>query len=279
MDNKNMTNKEIVILPPKMFTHFNIVEIYKYRFFLYSLVERRLKTEFNNKNLAYFWPVFRPVLMVFIFSAFRNYSEAKFGVAIPYTIYAYSGLIFWFFFAESLQEVSSSLRLNSNIIKKVYYPKVLSLFAVILANFIIFLITCLPLIFMIFWFGLTPNWHIIFLPLILFQLFLLIFGIGCIFSSLSLRNNDWGHFLGFALYIGMFISPVLYSPNILPQPSHFLYSLNPMSGLLMGFRFALFSESPLFLSNWLIASVLIIIIFIIGSLFFLYSEKFFADRL
>lgn len=271
--------KEIIIRPPRAFTLVSLHELWTYRTLLHSMVRRRLKAEFNQQYLAYVWPVFRPLLMVLLFSLFRNLSEARMGVSIPYPVYVYSGLILWFMFTEAVLEASKSIKQNAGLIKKVYFPKILSPLAAVITNLTIFAISIIPLAGMMIWYGVYPGWHIILLPIVLLQVLLLAFGIGCIFASLGLENNDWDRFLGFVLYIGIFVSPVIYAPAMLPEGSHFFYSLNPMVGLLMAFRSALFSEFPLPLNEWLFSSIFVVIIAMIGLTVFQRAEKHFVDRL
>jgi lipopolysaccharide transport system permease protein len=271
--------KEIIITPPRTFTLISLRELWAYRTLLHSMVRRRLKAEFNQQQLAYVWPVFRPLLMVLLFSLFRNLSEARMGVSIPYPVYVYSGLILWFMFTEAVLEAATSIKQNSGLVKKVYFPKVFSPLAAVIANLVIFAISIIPLLGMMIWYGIFPGWHIILLPIVLLQVSLLVFGIGCIFASLGLENNDWDRFLGFVLYVGIFVSPVIYAPAMLPEDSRFFYSLNPMVGLLMAFRSALFSEFPLALNAWLYSSAIVVVIAIAGLALFQRAEKHFVDRL
>jgi lipopolysaccharide transport system permease protein len=270
---------EIIIRSPRAFSSLDVRELWRYRALLNSIVRRRLKAEFNQQYLAYVWPVFRPLLMVLLFTIFRNLSEARTGVSIPYALYVYSGLIFWFLFTESVLEASMSIKQNAVLIKKVYFPKILFPMSVIIANFVIFSISIVPLIGMMMWFGVYPGWSIFILPIVMIQLALLAFGVGCIFASLGLENNDWDKFLGFILYLGLFISPVIYALSMLPEKIHLFYSLNPMTGLLMTFRTALFSDFPLGLNEWMISSFFVVIIAFLGLAAFQYSEKHIVDKL
>ena len=271
--------KEFVIRPAQTFTKINFKELWEYRSLFESMVRRHIKTEFHQQILAYIWPVFRPLLMVFLFTAFRNLSEARTGVNISYPIYAYSGLILWFMFIEAVTETSSSIKRNAGLIKKVYFPKILAPLAIITANFAIFSLNIVPLIGMMVLYNVYPGWNILLLPIVLLQLSMLILGIGCIFAALGLNNNDWDRFLGFALYVGLFISPVLYSPGMFSEKYHLFYSLNPMVGFLLAFRWTLFSDFPIPLNEWLFSSILGLIIAFIGLVLFKRAEKHFADGL
>ena len=271
--------KEIIISPPRTFTLVSLREVWTYRTLLHSMVLRRLKAEFNQQYLAYVWPVFRPLLMVLIFTLFRNLSEARMGVSIPYPVYVYSGLILWFMFTEAVLETATSIKQNAALIKKVYFPKIFSPLAAVIANFVIFAISIIPLSGMMILYGVHPGWNIFFLPIVLLQVSMLVFGIGCIFASIGLENNDWDRFLGYILYVGIFVSPVIYAPAMIPEWARFFYSLNPMVGLLTAFRWTLFSDFPIALNELLFSSIFVLIIAFVGLLLFQRAEKHFVDRL
>ena len=271
--------REIIIRPPRAFTLISLHELLTYRTLRNLWFVDALKAEFNQQYLAYVWPYFVPCLMVLIFTLFRNLSEARTCVSIPYPVYVYSGLILWFMFTEAVLETATSIKQNAGLIKKVYFPKILSPLAAVIANLAVFAISIIPLAGIMIWYGVHPGWHIILLPIVVLQVSLLVFGIGCIFASLGLENNDWDRILGYVLYVGIFVSPVIYAPAMLPEGAHFLYSLNPMVGLLMTFRSALFSDFPLDLNAWFFSSIFVVVIAIVGLALFQRAEKHIVDRL
>lgn len=271
--------QETIIQPPRAFARIGFSELWAYRTLLRAMVIRRLKTEFDQQYLAYVWAIFRPLFMVILFALFRNLSEARTGVTIPYPLYVYGGLILWFFFTETVQETASSVKQNANLIRKVYFPRMISPLAAMIANFAIFGITVVPLVALMFWYQGFPDWHIMLLPLVLVQVAVLILGLGCIFASLGLSNNDWDRFLSFLLYAGLFVSPVIYSPAMLPPGSQVYYALNPMVGTLMAFRATLFEGSPWPQWEWLYSCAFSLVVAIIGLFMFQRTEKYIVDRL
>jgi lipopolysaccharide transport system permease protein len=271
--------REIVIRPPKAFSQIDFKELWQYRQLFRSMVKRRIKTEFQQQYLAYLWPVFRPLLMVLLFTLFRNYSQARTGVKIPYTLYVYSGLILWFMFTEATLETATSIKQNARLIQKVYFPRIYSPLSAIASNFVVFSISIIPMVIMMAWYGVFPGWRILFLPVVLLQVGLLIFGIGCIFAALGVGSNDWDKLLGFVLYVGLFVSPVIYSPTMIPENAKAFYSSNPMVGLLMAFRSALFDGFPVSVESWLYSSVFVLVIAALGILLFQRAEKNMVDRL
>ncbi len=271
--------KEIIIQPPRAFARIDLRELWAYRALLRSMVARRLRTEFDQQYLAYVWAVFRPLLMVLLFSLFRNLSEARLGVEIPYALYVYGGLILWFFFTEAVLQTATSVKQNAGLIQKVYFPRIISPLAAIIANFATFGITAVPLAMMMIWYQGFPDWHILLLPLVLLQMALLVFGIGCIFAALGLASNDWDRFLGFVLYIGLFVSPVIYSPAMLPAAAQPFYALNPMVGPLMAFRATLFQGSPWPEWEWYLSCAFTVMVAVLGLAMFQRAEKHIVDRL
>ncbi|SEH30270.1 ABC transporter permease [Magnetospirillum fulvum] len=271
--------KEIIIQPPNAFAKIDLVELWAYRSLLKSMVRRRLKAEFDQQYLAYVWAVFRPLLMVLLFSLFRNLSEARMGVDIPYPLYVYGGLILWFFFTEAVQQTATSVKHNAGLIQKVYFPRIISPLSAIIANSASFAITVVPLVLMMVWYGSYPDWRIILLPAVLLQIAVLIFGLGCIFAALGLSGNDWDRFLGFSLYVGLYVSPVIYSPSMLPTNALPYYSVNPLVGTLMAFRASLFHGSPWPQWEWAYSCAFSLIVAVVGLVMFQRAEKHIVDRL
>lgn len=269
----------VVIRPPRRFASIRLRELWGYRALLLSLVQRRIKSEFDQQYLAYVWPVFRPVLMVLLFTAFRGLSNAHTGVDMPYPLYVYAGLALWFYFIEAVQQAATSLKQNAGLISKVYFPRLLVPVSAILANLSMFAITVVPLTILMIWYQTPPGINILLLPLVMLQVLVLIFGIGCIFAALGLGNRDWDKFLGFVLYIGLFVSPVIYAPDMFPEHVRPFFALNPAVGMLMGFRAALFEGAAFPWGEWIYTWVVALGATAIGLLMFQQVEEHLSDRL
>jgi lipopolysaccharide transport system permease protein len=271
--------RETVIRPAKGFAQIDLRELWSYRALLASLTRRRLKSEFDQQYLAYVWAVARPLLMILLFSYFRHISSAKTGVDIPYPLYLYSGLILWFFFVETVNDTSTSVKANAALIQKVYFPRILTPLAAILSNLVMLSIAAVPLVLLMAGFGVWPGWNLLLLPLVLLQVALLIMGVGCIFAALGVGTADWDRFLSFALYIGLFVSPIIYSPAMLPEKAQLIYSLNPMSGTLLAFRSALFDGFPWPVGEWYYSLGFSVLIATVGVVVFQRAERNMSDRL
>ncbi|NNH67570.1 MULTISPECIES: ABC transporter permease [Rhizobium] len=274
-----MSNNEIIIRPPKLLAQFSVRELWECRSLIYSMISRQLKSEFDQQYLAFVWPVFRPVLMVVLFTLFRHLSDAKTGVSIPYPLYVYSGLVLWFMFTEAVMQTAGSIRREADIVKKIYFPKVIVPISDIISNVVIFSLNVVPLVLMMLYYGGFPGLKILLLPVFILQFASLIFGLGCLFAALGLQSNDWERFLGFALYVGLFVSPVIYAPGMIPADFQTLYALNPMVGTLGAFRACLFADWPFPLYDWTIAAMVSFAVGLVGFIAFQHMERHFVDRL
>lgn len=273
------SDQETIIRPPRAFARLDLRELWDYRSLLSSMVRRRLRVEFDQQYLAWVWAVARPVLMVVIFALFRDLSRAHTGVSIAYPLYIYAGLILWFHFTETVLDTALSVKQNAALVQKVYYPRIINPLAAIAGNLVTFTIAAIPLAVMMVLYGEYPGWRILLLPAVLLQLELMVFGIGCIFASLGLASTDWDRFLSFALYIGLFVSPVIYSPDMLPPNAQTAYALNPMVGSLLAFRSAMFDHFDWPAWEWTYSLGFSVALALIGLLVFQRAEKHFVDRL
>lgn len=274
------TQTETIIKPPSSSLKiFSFREIYHYRHLILNLVRRDIKVQFNQMYLGFLWATARPLLMVAIFALFRNFSGANLHVPIPYAVYVYSGLILWFYFLEATSLTAKSLEKNASLITKVYFPRIISLIVPVLASFYSFCVAMFPLMIMMLWQGVYPNWKLILLPVVLVQCMLLILAVGLIFAALSLDSKDFDKLLNQILYIGLYVSPVIFAPGLIPEAARPIYFLNPMAGTLLGFRATLFGEFPFPLWQWLYSVVATFFLLGIGMVIYQKVEAFIADKL
>lgn len=271
--------QEIVIRPPRSVSHISLRELYAYRSLLGGLAWKRFRAEFEDQYLGFLWAVARPLIMMFVFLTFKRLSSAQVGVEIPYPLYVYSGLVIWFYFIESVVETSSSVKTDIGIIKKVYFPIIISPISAIMGNLLVFSISFMPLGIMMMFFGEYPGWRIIILPVVLLQVAVMILGIGCLFAALTLVSRDWERFLTFALYIGLFISPVIYAPSMIPQSLLAFYFANPMAGTLMAFRSSMFAHSHFPWPEWLYSCGFSVAVLAAGVVAFQWVGRTFSERL
>jgi lipopolysaccharide transport system permease protein len=271
--------EEIVIRPPGAFAHLDLVELWRYRDTLWRKVTQKVRLQYDDMGLGLFWAVARPLIMVLVFWAFRGLSQARTGVDIPYMLFVYSGLVAWFYFTEVSTSVAMSLFRDAGLIQKVYFPRLISPLSHLLGESYSLALASIPLVIMMISLGEYPGWSLFLLPAVLAQLMLLALGVGMVFSSLILTSRDWERVLQFSLYLGLWVSPVIYSVDMIPKRYELIYLVNPMGGSLLALRAALFGSLDFPWGAWGYASAFSVALAGIGLLMFQRSERNLADRL
>jgi lipopolysaccharide transport system permease protein len=270
---------EFLIGPPRFFSSLELRELIAYRGLVVSLFRRRVRTEFDRQHFAFLWVIARPALLVLCFSLFKRLSSAETGGVVPYALFVYSGIVFWYFFADAVMETASSIRNDAAIIQKVYFPRLISPVVALLANSYLLAIAFLPVVALMVYYGSYPGVRVVLLPVVFAQLCLLVFGLGCLFAAISITNRDWERFLGFALYLGLFLSPVFYSTEMIPEFARAFYALNPMVGTLEALRSTLFAEVSWPGTAWAYSLAFSALLCLLGLAAFKGAEKFFVDKL
>ncbi len=196
----------------------------------------------------------------------------------PYPIMVFAALLPWQFFSNAFTEAGSSLIANSNMISKVYFPRLVIPTSSVIVSFVDFLISFAILLGLMAWYGYLPDWHILTLPLFVMLAFAAALGAGLWIAALNVKYRDFRYIIPFVVQIGLYVSPVGFSSNIVPEGWRLFFSLNPMVGIIDGFRWAIMrGEVPLYLPGFLLSLVLVISVFIGGIFYFRKTEKSFAD--
>jgi lipopolysaccharide transport system permease protein len=190
----------------------------------------------------------------------------------------YAALLPWQFFSNAISESSGSLIGNSNLITKVYFPRLIIPTASVITSFIDFLISFVVLIGLMIYYQYAPTWNILFLPVFLFIAFLVSIGPGLLLAALTVKYRDFRYVVPFIIQLGLYISPVGFSSNVVPQQWRFIYSLNPMVGVIDGFRWCILGEDVVFNMPCFLLSIVIVFYFLwLGIFKFRQMEKTFAD--
>ena len=279
MSAETLHGGEIVIRPPGAFAHLDLGELWRYRGTLWRKVAQKIRIQYDDMWLGLFWAVARPLIMVVVFWAFRDLSQAQTGVHIPYVLYVYSGLVAWFYFTEVSTSVAMSLFRDAGLIQKVYFPRLISPLSQLLGETYTLALASIPLIIMMVSFGEYPGWNLLLLPAVLVQLMLLALGVGTVFSSLILVSRDWERVLQVSLSFGLWVSPVIYSLAMIPKRYAAIYLANPLSGSLLALRATLFDSLEFPWGAWAYAFVFSVALAGIGLVLFQRSERNLADRL
>jgi lipopolysaccharide transport system permease protein len=272
-----LSEPTVVIEPRKSLFHLDLRAIWEYRELLYFLVWRDLKVRYKQTVIGAGWAILQPLMTMVIFTAvFGNFAKIP-SDGIPYPIFAYSALLPWNLFASSLTRGGTSVVGNSQLISKIYFPRLLLPLSGILSPIVDFAVSFVILVVMMIWFGTLPSWGVLALPLFLFLVLLTALAVGLWLSALDVRYRDVGHTIPFLVQLWMFASPVAYPVSLVPDKWRMLYSLNPMAGVIEGFRWALLGkESPDF-GMIVISSIMVLALLLSGIVYFKHTERTFAD--
>jgi lipopolysaccharide transport system permease protein len=274
-------NPDVVIIKPsKGWVGLRLRDLWLYRELVYFLTWRDLKVRYKQSVLGVFWAVLKPFMNMIVFSIFFGSLAKMPSDGVPYPLFYFVGSLPWALFGDSLSVASKSMVSHGNMISKIYFPRLIVPLSAVMASVVDFLISFVILIGLMLYYHYAPTIYALWLPLLMVLALITSLGVGFWTSALMVRYRDVGYILPFITNIWMFITPVLYSASMIPAKWKVLYSLNPMTGVVEGFREVLLGTPPA-LSPWLMAlSVVIsIIMFISGMFYFRRMEKQFADMI
>lgn len=257
----------------------NLRDLWQYRGLLYFLAWRDIKVRYKQTTLGIMWAVLQPllttVIATIVFGRFMNVQS--FG--LPYPILFLSGILPWTFFSHALNEAASSVAGNANLISKVYFPRLIAPLAGVISALPDFIVTFVLLIVFMIWYQMVPSVGLLAIPVFIALAAVTALGVGVWFAALNAQFRDFRYVLPFALQFWQFASPVFYSSkSIQSQPVQLLYGLNPMTGVIEGFRWAILGqEAP---SLMILLSALVAVVLLISGLYvFRRVERNFADLL
>ncbi len=254
-------------------------DIWRYRELFYFLAWRDILVRYKQTAIGIVWALIRPFLTMVVFTiVFGKIANLPSEGGAPYPILVFSAMLPWQFFSNSLSECSNSLIANSNLISKVYFPRLVVPTSAVVVSFVDFLISGIILLALMAWYNFVPSWRILALPVFILISFAASMGAGLWLASLNVQYRDFRYIVPFIVQFGLYISPVGFSSQIVPQSWRLIYSLNPMVGVIDGFRWAILgSESNLYLPGFLLSLALVILLLISGIWFFRKMERTFAD--
>jgi lipopolysaccharide transport system permease protein len=254
-------------------------DLWRYRELFYILSWRDIKVRYKQTVIGAAWSLIRPLLTMIIFTVvFHFFARMKAPAGVPYPVLVFAGQLPWLFFANALGEASNSLVGNSNLISKVYFPRMIIPSASVITSCIDFLISFALMCLMFIWFQFAPDWKIIFMPVFLLLTFVISMGIGLYITALNVKYRDFRYIVPFIIQFGLYVSPVGYDISIVPEKYRLLYSLNPMVGIIEGFRWCIIGSSSGFTLPVIGLSVVISFAFLfLGIRQFRKMEKTFAD--
>nr|WP_319540038.1 ABC transporter permease [uncultured Methanospirillum sp.] len=270
------TSPKLIIRPPKKWAPLNIRELWEYRELLFSFISRDVKIRYKQTALGCMWAIIQPLFMMAIFTLFFGKLAKMPSDGIPYPLFSYAALIPWTLFAESLTRSTMSMVNNANIMTKIYFPRLIMPISGVLSPLVDFVIAFCILIVMMGYYGFAPTTSIIFLPLFIILAILTSLSVGLWLSALNVKYRDFQYTIPFLIQLWLFSSPIAYSSSIIPDQYRILYGLNPMAGVIEGFRWVLLGSSPP--EAMILVSSGVVFLLLIGGLFYFKKmEQYFAD--
>lgn len=265
------------IRPHKGWTPLDLRAIWDYRELLYFLLWRDLKVRYKQTVIGAGWAIIQPVLTVLIFTiVFGAFAHLP-SDGVPYVINTYCGLLPWSLFAGAVNRSGTSLVTSSNLISKVYFPRILVPLSAVLGALVDFGISFAIFLVLLAFHGIGLSASVLLLPVWTLLVVLLGLAIGLILSALNVRYRDVSYLIGFLLQIWMYLSPVAYSTRLVPEKWRALYQLNPMVGLIQGFRWSLIGSHSVVGIAWVPAVCWTVLLLVIALTYFRRMERFFAD--
>lgn len=255
----------------------DLAELWAYRDLFYFLVWRNIKARYAQSILGVGWAVIQPVFRMIIFTiVFGNLAKID-SDGVPYVIFSYTALVPWTYFSNSLTASATSLVTSTQMVQKVYFPRLVIPFAPVLATLVDFAIAFVLLLGLMVWFDVWPTQWVILLPLFILLMILTAAGLGLWLTALAVQYRDVQYGLNFVVQLLMYAAPVVYPASNVPENFRLLYGLFPMAGVIEGFRSVLLGTTAVPWDLIGVGSISALVIFITGSYYFNYMERYFAD--
>jgi lipopolysaccharide transport system permease protein len=255
-------------------------DLWRFRELFYILSWRDIKVRYKQTVIGAAWAIIRPLLTMIVFTfVFGKVAKLPSEGNAPYALMVFAGLLPWQFFSSSLTEASNSLIGNTNLITKVYFPRLIIPASAVITSFVDFAISFGLLVLMMIGYQYTPSWQIVFLPIFLLLAFMTSFGVSLYLTALNVKYRDFRYIIPFIVQFGLYVSPVGFSSTIVPDQWRFLYACNPMVSVIDGFRWCILGEANLQWDMLAISMVVTALFLVIGIRYFRKTEKSFADNI
>lgn len=274
-----MKNENTLIIEAGRAEKHYWADLWRYRELFHILSWRDIVVRYKQTVIGVLWAILRPLLTMIVFTViFGRLAKLPSDGNVPYAIMVYAAMLPWQFFASSVSESSNSLVDNTPLITKVYFPRIIIPISSIVTSFIDFLVSFVILILLMVYYQFTPSWNILFLPVFLIVAFLAAAGAGLYITALNVKYRDFRYIVPFIVQFGLYISPVGFSSSIVSEKYRLLYSMNPMVGVIDGFRWAILgAKSTIYLPGFLMSIGVMLFFLILGIYKFRKMEKTFAD--
>ena len=269
--------KTVVIQPSRGWLNLGLKEIWSYRELLYFLIWRDVKVRYKQTALGAAWAIIQPFFTMIVFSLFFGGLAKVPSDGVPYPIFSFTALVPWTFFANGLSLSANSLVSSAQLVSKVYFPRLIVPSATVFSGLIDFALAFVVLIGMMLVYGIVPTARIVFLPIFLLLALIASLGAGLWLSAINVQFRDVKYVVPFLTQFWLFITPIAYASSLLSEPWRTLYGLNPMAGVVEGFRWALLNTNTDPSGITLMSGVAAVVMLITGAFYFRRMERTFAD--
>jgi lipopolysaccharide transport system permease protein len=253
-------------------------DLWRYRELFYFLSWRDILVRYKQTVIGIAWSIIRPLLTMVVFTIVFGKLANLPSEGVPYPILVFAAMLPWQFFSNAFTEAGNSLISNANMISKVYFPRLVIPTSAVIVSFIDFLISGVMLVLLMVWYKIVPGWQILTLPFFIIVVFAAVMGSGLWIAALNVKYRDFRYIIPFIVQLGLYVSPVGFTSSIVPEKWRLIYSLNPMVGVIEGFRWAILGGQVRFYwPGFWFSLVLVASLLITGILYFRKTEKTFAD--
>jgi lipopolysaccharide transport system permease protein len=272
-------NEQVLIIEPGRTEKNYWADLWRYRELFIILAWRDISVRYKQTVIGVVWAILRPFLTMIVLTViFGRIAKLPSDGGAPYALLVFSAMLPWHLFSNAMSEASNSLINNEKLISKVYFPRMIIPVATIVTAFIDFSISFFILIGLMVFYQFSPGWHIIFLPVFILLALLASLGPGLWITAFNVKYRDFRYVIPFIVQFGLYVSPVGFSSNVISKDWRLLYSINPMVGVIDGFRWCILGgESPLYWPGFVISLIVIIFFLWLGITHFRKMEKTFAD--
>jgi len=276
-DQINISQKELVIEAGRTESQY-WKDLWRYRELFYFLAWRDILVRYKQTAIGVAWALIRPFLTMVVFTVVFGQLAKLPSQGVPYPILVFAGMLPWQFFSNALSECSNSLVGNANLISKVYFPRLIVPTSAVIVSFVDFLISGMILLGLMAWYNFVPDWRILTLPIFILIACAASMGVGLWLAALTVQYRDFRFVVPFIIQFGLYISPVGFSSAIVPEEWRLLYSINPMVGVIDGFRWAILGgNATLYMPGFLLSVGLVFLLLWSGIWYFRKMERTFAD--
>ena len=267
----------VVIEPTRGLFDLDLKAVWEYRELLYFLVWRDVKVRYKQTVIGVAWVVLQPLLTMMVFTVIFSYLVRIPSDGLPYPLFAFTALLPWTYFSQALTRGGGGLVGNANLISKVYFPRLIIPLSYAVAPAVDFLLCFVILLGLMVWYGVAPTWGVLALPLFLLLALMTALAVALLLSPLHAKYRDVGHIIPFLAQFWMYASPVIYPVSLIPEQWRLLYSLNPMVGVIEGFRWALLGHERPDLMVMGVSVAVVLVLLAAGVVSFRRAERTLAD--